>query len=85
MACGIPKAYMFDITMYKLRFIPSCIKNIYTKENRSAMHWNVQPNVCFNGAVEFRSNGLRHAPMSVTVSITPVCWQLRFSVLLLSL
>ena len=60
-----------------MHFIRSCIKNIYIKLKRSAIHCKVQPNVCVSGAVEFRSNGLRGAPSSVTVSITPVCWQMR--------
>jgi len=75
---------MLDITTYKVHFIHSCIKNIYTKENRRAINYNVQRNVSVNGALQFRNNGLRHAPRSVTVSITQVCWQLRSSGLLLS-
>ena len=84
MRCGISKAFMLDITMYKMRFLHSYIKNIYTKENRSAINYKAQPNVCVNGAVEFRNNGLLHAPRSMNVGITPVCWHLRSSELLLS-
>jgi len=67
-----------------MHFIHSYIKNIYMKLKKCAIHCKVKPNVCVNGAVEFRSNGLQGAPMSVTVSTTPVCWQLRSSGLLLS-
>jgi len=65
---------MLDITTYKIHFMHSYIKNIYIKLNRIAIHGKVQNNVCVNGAVEFRNNGLRGAPRSVTVSITPFFW-----------
>ena len=82
--CGIAKAFLLDIIMYKVRFIHSYIENMYTKKNRRTINCKAQPNVFVNGAVEFRINGMRHAPKSVTVGITPVCWQLRSSGFLLS-
>jgi hypothetical protein len=56
MRCGIAKFYMLDITMYKIRFLHSYIKNIYTEENRRTINCKEQPNVCVNDALEFRIN-----------------------------
>jgi hypothetical protein len=66
-----------------MRFVRSYIKNIYTKETRRTINFKALPNVCVSGAVGFRINGMLRAPRSVTVSITPLCWQLRSSGLLL--
>ena len=53
MRCGIPNDYMLHISMYKMHFIHSYIKNMYIKLSRSAINCKAQPNVCVNGEVEF--------------------------------
>jgi len=58
MRCEIANSYMLDINMYKIRFLHSYIKNIYTEENRRKINCKAQTNVCVNDALEFRINGM---------------------------